>query len=181
MPLHGTRASDETKRQTPMNVKIEKRYRHECRRRETGCAERRTCLHCGIINTANVVQMELVGYKRLTIERYLKFIECDTSVHGVWWRGDVVRLIYHTLLPAILFHYFTDSTMAAYVGLSQHIDFGRLQSPGDRFELRDMIGEGECGMRMVTASALRFISSTYQSLTPVLLFPCTPSMLRIWN
>lgn len=33
--------------------------------------------------------------------------------------------------------------MAAYVGLSQHIDFGRLQSPGDRFELRDMIGEGE--------------------------------------
>lgn len=34
--------------------------------------------------------------------------------------------------------------MAAYVGLSQHIDFGRLHSPGDRFELRDMIGEGEC-------------------------------------
>lgn len=34
--------------------------------------------------------------------------------------------------------------MAAYVGLSQHIDFARLQPPGDRFELRDMIGEGKC-------------------------------------
>lgn len=45
--------------------------------------------------------------------------------------------------------YFTDSTMAAYVGLSQHIDFGRLQSPGDRFELRDMIGEGKCGTVVV--------------------------------
>lgn len=32
--------------------------------------------------------------------------------------------------------------MAAYVGLSQQIDFGRLQSPGNRFDLRDMIGEG---------------------------------------
>lgn len=33
--------------------------------------------------------------------------------------------------------------MAAYVGLSQHINFGRLPSPGDRFDLRDLIGEGK--------------------------------------
>lgn len=32
--------------------------------------------------------------------------------------------------------------MAAYSGLSQHIDFGRLPAPGNRFELLDMIGEG---------------------------------------
>lgn len=32
--------------------------------------------------------------------------------------------------------------MAAYVGLSQHINFARLPSPGDRFDLRDLIGEG---------------------------------------
>lgn len=35
--------------------------------------------------------------------------------------------------------------MAAYVGLSQHIDFGRLPSPKDRFELQDLIGEGTYG------------------------------------
>lgn len=33
--------------------------------------------------------------------------------------------------------------MAAYVGLSQHINFARLPSPGDRFDLRDLIGEGK--------------------------------------
>lgn len=33
--------------------------------------------------------------------------------------------------------------MAAYAGLSQHIDFARLPSPGDRFVLRDLIGEGK--------------------------------------
>lgn len=32
--------------------------------------------------------------------------------------------------------------MAAYVGLSQQINFARLPSPGDRFDLRDLIGEG---------------------------------------
>lgn len=32
--------------------------------------------------------------------------------------------------------------MTAYAGLSQHIDFARLPSPGNRFELSDMIGEG---------------------------------------
>lgn len=35
--------------------------------------------------------------------------------------------------------------MAAYIGLSQHIKFSRLPSPGDRFELRDLIGEGTYG------------------------------------
>lgn len=35
--------------------------------------------------------------------------------------------------------------MAAYIGLSQHIDFARLPSPGDRFELQDLIGEGTYG------------------------------------
>ena len=35
--------------------------------------------------------------------------------------------------------------MAAYVGLSHHIDFARLPPPGDRFELRDLIGEGTYG------------------------------------
>lgn len=35
--------------------------------------------------------------------------------------------------------------MAAYTGLSQHIDFGRLPSPKDRFELQDLIGEGTYG------------------------------------
>lgn len=34
--------------------------------------------------------------------------------------------------------------MAAYVGLSQQINFARLPSPGDRFDLRDLIGEGNC-------------------------------------
>lgn len=33
--------------------------------------------------------------------------------------------------------------MAAYVGLSQQINFARLPSPGDRFDLRDLIGEGK--------------------------------------
>lgn len=32
--------------------------------------------------------------------------------------------------------------MAAYIGLSQQINFARLPSPGDRFDLRDLIGEG---------------------------------------
>lgn len=32
--------------------------------------------------------------------------------------------------------------MAAYVGLSQQINFARLPSPGERFDLRDLIGEG---------------------------------------
>lgn len=35
--------------------------------------------------------------------------------------------------------------MAAYVGLSQHIDFGRLPCPGNRFELNELIGEGTYG------------------------------------
>lgn len=35
--------------------------------------------------------------------------------------------------------------MAAYIGLSQHIDFCRLPSPGDRFELQELIGEGTYG------------------------------------
>lgn len=35
--------------------------------------------------------------------------------------------------------------MAAYVGLSQHIDFLRLPAPGERFELQDLIGEGTYG------------------------------------
>lgn len=35
--------------------------------------------------------------------------------------------------------------MAAYIGLSQHIDFVRLQTPKDRFELQDLIGEGTYG------------------------------------
>lgn len=39
----------------------------------------------------------------------------------------------------------SDPTMSAYVGLSQHIDFGRLPSPRDRFELCDLIGEGTYG------------------------------------
>lgn len=33
--------------------------------------------------------------------------------------------------------------MAAYVGLSQQINFSRLPSPGERFDLRDLIGEGK--------------------------------------
>jgi len=33
----------------------------------------------------------------------------------------------------------------AYVGLSQHIDFGRLPVPTDRFELQHLIGEGTYG------------------------------------
>lgn len=39
----------------------------------------------------------------------------------------------------------TAATMSAYVGLSQHIDFGRLPAPKDRFELLDLIGEGTYG------------------------------------
>lgn len=35
--------------------------------------------------------------------------------------------------------------MAAYIGLSQHIEFTRLPSPKDRFELQDLIGEGTYG------------------------------------
>lgn len=35
--------------------------------------------------------------------------------------------------------------MAAYVGLSQHIEFARLPVPGDRFELQELIGEGTYG------------------------------------
>ena len=35
--------------------------------------------------------------------------------------------------------------MSAYIGLSQHIEFARLPSPGDRFELQDLIGEGTYG------------------------------------
>lgn len=35
--------------------------------------------------------------------------------------------------------------MAAYAGLSQHIDFGRLPAPRERFELLDLIGEGTYG------------------------------------
>lgn len=41
-----------------------------------------------------------------------------------------------------MFYFGLQIDMAAYVGLSQHIDFVRLPSPGDRYELRDMIGEG---------------------------------------
>lgn len=33
----------------------------------------------------------------------------------------------------------------AYIGLSQHIDFGRLPIPTDRFELIHLIGEGTYG------------------------------------
>lgn len=32
-----------------------------------------------------------------------------------------------------------------YTGLSQHIDFGKLPSPGDRFQLKELIGEGTYG------------------------------------
>lgn len=35
--------------------------------------------------------------------------------------------------------------MAAYIGLSQHIDFARLPTPKDRFELQELIGEGTYG------------------------------------
>lgn len=35
--------------------------------------------------------------------------------------------------------------MAEYMGLSQHIDFCRLPSPGERFELIELIGEGTYG------------------------------------
>lgn len=35
--------------------------------------------------------------------------------------------------------------MATYLGLSQHIEFARLPSPKDRFELQDLIGEGTYG------------------------------------
>lgn len=35
--------------------------------------------------------------------------------------------------------------MSAYIGLSQHIEFARLPTPGDRFELQDLIGEGTYG------------------------------------
>ncbi|XP_037032331.1 myosin-IIIb-like isoform X7 [Bradysia coprophila] len=35
--------------------------------------------------------------------------------------------------------------MSTYIGLSQHIDFARLPTPGDRFELQDLIGEGTYG------------------------------------
>lgn len=35
--------------------------------------------------------------------------------------------------------------MAAYIGLSQHINFARLPSPGDRYELKELIGEGTYG------------------------------------
>lgn len=35
--------------------------------------------------------------------------------------------------------------MAAYEGLSQHIDFSRLPCPGNRFELNELIGEGTYG------------------------------------
>ncbi|KAG4070138.1 hypothetical protein HA402_013381 [Bradysia odoriphaga] len=35
--------------------------------------------------------------------------------------------------------------MSTYIGLSQHIDFARLPTPGDRFDLQDLIGEGTYG------------------------------------
>lgn len=46
--------------------------------------------------------------------------------------------------------------MAAYVGLSQQINFARLPSPGDRFDLRDLIGEG-----MALENAFVFSSSSH--------------------
>lgn len=50
--------------------------------------------------------------------------------------------------------------MAAYVGLSQQINFARLPSPGDRFDLRDLIGEGNFHFLRVVYFKLIFSLST---------------------